>query len=83
MDVSDRQNRTSDQATTDQAANLGGTELLETVVSLTGLPEELMQKELSRILESCGRDRNNLTLDDLRFALLSYLETLDAGMPET
>jgi hypothetical protein len=75
MDVSDRQNQVIE-------TNLGGKELLETVVSLTGLPEELMQKELIRILESSGQDSTNLTLDDLRFALLAYLEQLDAGMPE-
>lgn len=52
-----------------------GHELLETVILLTGLPQELAKQELSRILEKTGRDFSTLTLDDLRQAMAEYLES--------
>jgi hypothetical protein len=70
--------------------NPNGAELIETVVSLTGLPEAdqtQMHDELDRILASAGCAKENLTLEELRTALLGYLETLqeeidDDGAPE-
>ena len=56
-----------------------GTELIETVVSLTGLSaddQSVMQGELEQILEGAGCSRDNLTIEELRTALLGYLETL-------
>ena len=53
-----------------------GPELLKTVVSLTGLPENDVAQELSKILEQNGSASESLTLDELRDALLAYLETL-------
>lgn len=63
MDVSNRE-------------NLGGQELVNELVTLTGLPAEAMETELSHILETTGSHSANLTLEDLRRALLIYLETL-------
>jgi hypothetical protein len=60
---------------------LGGEELIQAVISMTGLPENLAQGELERILRATGHDAQNLTLDDLRQALVMYLETLhDQGL---
>ena len=52
-----------------------GPELLNTVVSLTGLPEDLVELELLKVLEQTGCSGETLTLDELRSALLVYLET--------
>lgn len=60
--------------------NLEGEELLRTIVDLTGLPEGFAQKELHEILDSSGESpetRANITLDELRAALIRYLETMD------
>jgi hypothetical protein len=55
---------------------LSGLELMETVVSATGLPEDPVQAELTKILAVAGCAPENLTIDELRAALLGYLETL-------
>lgn len=64
---------------TQNAASPKGLQLIETVITLTGLPESLAHQELDHILEMSGRGpgtRTDLTLDQLREALLSYLEAL-------
>jgi hypothetical protein len=58
---------------------LDGEKLIETLVSLTGLPEGLAHQELNQILDMSGHSsesRTTLTLDELRAALLTYLEAL-------
>jgi len=57
-----------------------GEDLLETVVGLTGLPREMITEELESILQKAGRSTENLTLDDLRFAMMSYLNALDTDL---
>jgi hypothetical protein len=80
MDVSDR-------------SKTGESDLLETVVNLTGLPDPMVPivyDEIDQILQVTGQDPRNLTLDDLRHAMLLYLEKLqedgalgeDADLPE-
>jgi hypothetical protein len=54
----------------------GGQELLDTVASLTGLPEGLVQQELHEMLAVAGQNAGNVTLDQLRQAMLVYLEAL-------
>ena len=54
----------------------GGEELIQTVVNLSGLPESLAQNEMDRILELSGQNSNNLTLDQLRQAMIAYLESM-------
>ena len=54
-----------------------GQELIEAVVSLSGLPESLARFELDHILESAGQSSQNLTLEQLRFALVAYLEAMN------
>jgi hypothetical protein len=58
--------------------SLEGSQLIDTLVNLTGLPEPVAHNELDEILALTGRDggaRTDLTLDELREALLVYLET--------
>lgn len=71
-------------------SELGGSQLIDTLVTLTGLPEPLAHDELDEILTLSGHhasDRADLTLDDLRQALITYLEALrpdeDADSPES
>lgn len=56
----------------------GGTVLLDQVVSLTGLPEKEVQAELCQIIEEAGMSSSSLTLDQLRAAMVAYLESLQA-----
>jgi hypothetical protein len=65
MDVSNRE-------------SAGGSELIEQVVTLTGLPDGLVQDELDQILGKAGCDKENLTLEELRSAMLAYLESMQA-----
>ena len=50
-----------------------GTELLNAVVTLTGLPAAQVQSELGDILLSAGMDPKHLTLDQLRTVMAAYL----------
>lgn len=74
MEVSDEGAEVAQKA----VADTGGHELIQTIVSLTGIPEILMRKELDQILDSSGQDPQNLTLDQLRLALVAHLEALQA-----
>jgi hypothetical protein len=57
-----------------------GPELLNTVVSLTGLPGDLVETELLKVLEQTGCSGETVTLDELRNALLVYLETFKGDL---
>lgn len=70
MDVSD-QNKLLAGAQSGQT----GPELVDTVVSFTGLNEALVGKELGSILENAGASPETLTLDQLRAAMVAYLES--------
>jgi hypothetical protein len=61
-----------------QAADLGGATLIQTVVSLTELPEPLVHQEIDEILQASGHRSESLTLEQLRSAMVSYLEALQA-----
>jgi hypothetical protein len=63
-------------------AELGGQSLIQTIVSLTELPEPLVHQEMNGILQLSGHQSENLTLDQLRLAMLSYLEAIQAEMGE-
>jgi hypothetical protein len=58
----------------------GGQELIETVVTLTGLPESWVRTELDQILEQSGQSSNDVTLGQLREALVAYLEAMQADL---
>jgi hypothetical protein len=66
MEVSDKQTGPGES----------GQALLDTVASLTGLPEGLVQQELHEMLEVAGQNAGSVTLDQLRQAMLLYLEAL-------
>ncbi|MEK6705875.1 MAG: hypothetical protein AABZ06_08810 [Bdellovibrionota bacterium] len=67
MDVSD---------STENETEAGGQELVDKLVSLTGLPKTLVYKELDSILANTGQEVNDLTLETLRSAMLLYLESI-------
>lgn len=53
------------------------------LLELTGLPEELVRTELENLLMGLGQDADTLhrlTLDELRGALVHYLESIDAEL---
>lgn len=57
-----------------------GQQLIQTVVDHTGLPEELVHREITQILELTGTSSDRLTLDDFRQAMLAYLEQMHASI---
>jgi hypothetical protein len=63
---------------TQAQSTLSGESLLEEVVALTGVPQDQMKQELSRILSETGHGTpEELTIETLRASLLAYLEELD------
>lgn len=57
---------------------LTGSQLIQTVVSLTELPQSIMQNELGQIIKDSGHSPESLTIEQLREAMLAYLEELQA-----
>ena len=57
-----------------------GKTLIQTVVSLTELPEPLVHHEMNEILMQSGHESEVLTLAELRAAMLSYLEAIHEEM---
>lgn len=64
-------------------AGPSGEELIQQLVSASGLPEAAVHSELSEICAVAGQDPGNMTLDQLRAAMLTYLEQLEASAQET
>jgi hypothetical protein len=60
-----------------------GQDLLEVLVSLTGLPKEWILKEMDQIMREIGKNPNEMTLDHLREALVSYLNSIHAEIGHT
>jgi len=54
----------------------GGEELMTAVVEATGLPEQMVKEELHGIIATQGADPKDLTLEQLRSAMIAYLETI-------
>ena len=50
-----------------------GNQLFKSVTGATGLPEDLISKELDKVLLQKGIVRSEVTLDGLRDALAGYL----------
>lgn len=75
MDVSKGKAKPSEEAgsTTD-------TELLSEVASLTGLPVDWVESELTQIVKKSGHTPEQLTLDELRASMLEYLEEMNREM---
>lgn len=55
-----------------------GQDLVETVVELTGLPQEMVDDEFYEMMRESGFDKESMTLDQLRTVLLQYLESMNA-----
>ncbi|MBI2712192.1 MAG: hypothetical protein HYX41_04925 [Bdellovibrio sp.] len=53
-----------------------GNELLEVLVSLTGLPQEWIIREIEQILAKTGKTPQEMTLDHLREALMVHLNSV-------
>lgn len=51
-----------------------GEQLITQLSDLTGLPPEMVQKELRRLLAKSGLDAQALTLEDVRELLAVYLQ---------
>lgn len=51
-----------------------GTALIEELSAASGLPDDLIGEELSRIIAGAGRSTADVTLDDLREMLAAYLQ---------
>jgi hypothetical protein len=74
---------TQDRNTTDASVMpLDGHALVSEVVQHTGLAGNLIEPELSAIIEGAGHSASTLTLEQLRAAMLTYLESLHVGMTE-
>lgn len=53
-----------------------GKDLLKTVVSATGLPEDPVERELNSLLKASGKSAETMTLEDLREVMAEYLQTV-------
>ena len=81
MDVS-RESKTSEA----EPGATEGNELVRSIVALTGLPDASVRSELVEIMSMGGKpaseapDLSSLSLDELRSAMLVYLESIHADM---
>ena len=57
-----------------------GERLLQTLVELTGLPDDLIRVELEKIIEGAGHSHERVTMDQLRLAMAEYLNRVDLDM---
>ena len=55
-------------------SELYGRELITAVVSLSGLPEDAAIRDLETVIDSSGGRYDQLTMEQLRKAMLLYLE---------
>jgi hypothetical protein len=60
-----------------------GHDLLDQVISLTGVPGQAIQRELKAILDRKNIDLNQLTLEQLRTVAASYLREIMGGLLES
>ena len=51
-----------------------GTSLINELSRATGLPDDLIGEELSRIIAGAGKSTSDVTLDELREMLAAYLQ---------
>ena len=60
-----------------------GNALLEEVADLTGLPKGEISEELVQLLNKVGTDPNQLTIEQLRTAMIAYLSEIIGQEPDT
>ncbi|MES2963732.1 MAG: hypothetical protein V4760_07555 [Bdellovibrionota bacterium] len=51
-----------------------GNALIGELTEATGLPKELVDSELGRLIDASGKIRDDVTLDDLRVILAEYVQ---------
>ena len=51
-----------------------GEDLVNILVSATGLPENVMKKEVSQLISQSGKTEGQLSLEDLREIMVKYLQ---------
>lgn len=61
---------TTDNQTTEGSEVRAGKVSLETLAKMTGFPVELIKEEIFH-----GEDKDQVSLEDLRSAMLSYIDT--------
>lgn len=71
---------TSEVETTAVTETENRSELLTEVASLTGLPVDWVQTELTQIVKDSGHTPEQLTLEELRASMLQYLEEMNKEM---
>ncbi len=59
---------------------LEGQNLVKTVAELTELPAPWIQQEMNQLLGASGHESESLTLEQLRAAMLEYLEMVQKSM---
>ena len=64
----------------EEAAPGTDSELLTEVASLTGLPVDWVESELTQIVKKSGHTPEQLTLEELRASMLEYLEEMNREM---
>lgn len=79
-----RKDEVSTAAETDvkAAARKTGKELLDQVIHLTGIPASAIRRELKELLKRKNLDPNQLTVDQLRLAVASYLREIMGSVLE-
>ena len=65
---------------TQKTAKKAGRDLLDQVIHLTGIPSKTIKRELKCILDRKNLDINNLTLDQLRSVVATYLREIMGGL---
>ncbi len=73
----------SSEATPDSVisgAQLGGQELLQMIIGMTGLPHDLVRSEIDVLIQKSGFDANSLTMDQFRLIMQLYLERVASSM---
>lgn len=53
---------------------MDGAGLLRTIIEATGLPGDSLEKEMDRMIRERGLDPHNISLDDIREVLATYLQ---------
>lgn len=82
MEFSKKSEKTAQSLDENSIDSLKGYGLLEQVVALTELPDSLIRGEVQELLTVQGVESSDMTLTDLREALLLYLESVDQSLRE-
>lgn len=80
MDVSKGKSQPPSETDPVASAPAAESELLTEVASLTGLPVDWVESELTQIVKKSGHAPEQLTLEELRTSMLAYLEEMNREM---